>query len=456
MRLKFGLAGLACVMIALVIGVILLKRNEQSPIKTEVTLESPQERVANPLLSLLPQLPEAVFKGHDPIVAWSAHTAARFEPCGCTAGMYGGLVRRAGLLSRIPNERQLSLELGGWTAGKAEHLHIRGNFYVRALANAGIDVIGVGTSEVALGATILKSLLLTEVPPLVSANVRFDDNKTDVKTFAEITAGGEVFIVTSVVPRTAHGDGLQIVDPVDAITKVAAVAQGRKVVVMADMSEEELQTLAGALPSVSLIVGGAVTSPSQTPLSVGAVRVVHVANHGKTIGYWRWGSDACHFDLIHDMLPDSPDIRGIVSNYQKHLGTIDLDSDKSTRTGGFVGDAACITCHAQAAQVHGASKHAHAFASLEKRGYQHDPDCLRCHVTGLGYSDGFQRRVSPPNHAQVSCESCHGPGAAHVAAGGQQQPMRPVGVATCMQCHDEENSPKFNYQTYWQQIKHGK
>src|ERR1043165_3613109 len=67
----------------------------------------------------VPALPAGLAVGDGPVIAWSAHTQARFEPCGCTAGMYGGLVRRAGLLARVPAQGLLSLELEGWPAGEA-------------------------------------------------------------------------------------------------------------------------------------------------------------------------------------------------------------------------------------------------------------------------------------------------------------------------------------------------
>jgi hypothetical protein len=38
-------------------------------------------------------------------------------------------------------------------------------------------------------------------------------------------------------------------------------------------------------------------------------------------------------------------------------------------------------------------------------------------------------------HAAVSCESCHGPLAAHAEAPGDQLPSRPDGRATCVPCH---------------------
>jgi hypothetical protein len=401
----------------------------------------------------VPSLPGGLALGAGPIVAWSAHTAARFEPCGCTAGMYGGLVRRAGLLARAPAERLLSLELGGWSAGAQDFQVINSDFYLRGLHQAGIDAVGIGAAEVALGAALLGRLARESSArslPLLAANVR----GAPLVPSLRLTVAGRALLVTAVVARDAVGDGLTVLDPVDSLLPLVAGADGAAVVVMADLDEAGLAALARALPGVALIVGGAVESPTASPLGIGAVRVVHAANHGKTIGWWPWGGERCHFDLIDDSLPDDPRQRALVGEYQQVLGTSDLAVDHIAAGGAYVGDAACTTCHAAAAQVHGASRHAHALASLERKGYHRDPQCLRCHVTAFAQPGGYTRQRPADWRATVSCEACHGPGRAHVAAGGIASPLRPVGAATCVRCHDAENSPRFDFAEYWGRIVH--
>ncbi len=54
--------------------------------------------------------------------------------------------------------------------------------------------------------------------------------------------------------------------------------------------------------------------------------------------------------------------------------------------------------------------------------------CGECH-------DDVVARHGRGRHQTVACEACHGPGAAHVASGGEVKPLVPRGRAFCPRCH---------------------
>jgi cytochrome c553 len=83
---------------------------------------------------------------------------------------------------------------------------------------------------------------------------------------------------------------------------------------------------------------------------------------------------------------------------------------------------------------------------------------LQCHTVGYGASDGYVSKQATPALAAVSCGSCHGRGDYHVKGrSGQAVPGRaaPLRSLDCVTCHDPENSPGFNRDSYWELIKHG-
>lgn len=60
------------------------------------------------------------------------------------------------------------------------------------------------------------------------------------------------------------------------------------------------------------------------------------------------------------------------------------------------------------------SKHSKAFDILPLA-YREDGACLKCHTTGYGHPTGY-RKGEDRQFAGIACESCHGPGSAHVNA----------------------------------------
>ncbi|MDA3961472.1 MAG: multiheme c-type cytochrome [Planctomycetota bacterium] len=422
----------------------------------------------------VPALPEPLAKAvsaNQAIISWCFETKAGLEPCGCVAGMHGGLLRRASLLARTSPEAVLSCEGGGWSGGAADYQLTKTRYYLDGLALAQIDVLGVGASEVRLGSTHLSDLLAHAASaklPVVCANLSAD-NATPLTLSAlhRVTAAGQRFAVTSVVPASASGAGLTVSDPAEALLALTAKLQGDPLVVLADMDEAGLRALATAVPGIAVVIGGAVHDPSPAPIAVGPTRVVFAGNQGKVLAHWVYGAPSCTPELINDQIADHSAIRALVTSYQEALGAMDLQIDE--RIGGmtslagsggasYVGSASCAACHSGAHATWQNSRHAHALDTLRERNYHRDPECLRCHVTGLATPSGYSRKGANPALGMVSCESCHGQGSTHVAerSAGKQASgsLVPVTQASCLRCHDDDNSPHFDYTTYWPRIVH--
>ena len=57
----------------------------------------------------------------------------------------------------------------------------------------------------------------------------------------------------------------------------------------------------------------------------------------------------------------------------------------------------------------------------------------------------------------VDCESCHGPGSDHFAAGGDASAItKAVDEATCTKCHTPDSTPDWNYEEYLKTGVHSK
>ncbi len=128
-----------------------------------------------------------------------------------------------------------------------------------------------------------------------------------------------------------------------------------------------------------------------------------------------------------------------------------------------VGSAACVGCHSEEHGAWEASPHAKAMARLDATQSQ-DPTCVRCHATA-------ERSGPPPatvaefhTSESVGCESCHGPGEAHVKAGGGKGNIEGLGEdcpvcvleAVCTSCHTPQWDPNWELEPMLEKIKHGK
>ena len=135
----------------------------------------------------------------------------------------------------------------------------------------------------------------------------------------------------------------------------------------------------------------------------------------------------------------------------------------------FIGNQVCAACHPESTAVWKKSRHASAFATLENLGKHFDPECLECHVVGLNPwvasensseavrkfegKSGFLSLNLTPHLTNVQCENCHGPTGDHLA-NSKIKPAEYNPASVCVECHQGSHSPLFEFEKYWQKIKH--
>lgn len=119
----------------------------------------------------------------------------------------------------------------------------------------------------------------------------------------------------------------------------------------------------------------------------------------------------------------------------------------SSRAGAYAGTGSCARCHADRLAAWTFHPHAKAYGTLLARGAGQDPECLGCHTTGWGQAGGYGEPTPAALRTWkgVQCEACHGPLGAHPDP---QRGAPKVTEAACRRCHDEANSPQFDYASY--------
>ncbi len=267
-------------------------------------------------------------------------------------------------------------------------------------------------------------------------------------------------------------------------------------VLLAHASLEETNQMVTMHPDLFdlVVTAGGAGEPTLEPARVAGskARIIQVGTKGMYVGlvgvfdnpqrpirYARVPLDAS--------FEDSELVLEVFADYQSDLQVVGLEGlgvrpIKHPSGHRFVGHEKCAECHTDAAAVFRKTDHFHATNSLihppNSRSAiprNFDPECLSCHVTGwepqkyLPFESGYLDVSMETLHSN-GCENCHGPGSAHVAAESGdvdltdaeivalRQQMRLTLAAAkkskCYECHDTDNSPDFDFDSYWEKIKH--
>jgi hypothetical protein len=439
------------------------------------------------------------------------------EPCGCAGldNQKGGLKRRHSLLKQMAEQGwpTVALDAGGLSKRRGPQAEIKYRRALEALVQLGYSAIGLGPHELQLSSDALVYTLANMDPaanPVVSANVGIFDFDSDFSArYRVVEAGGKRIGVTGVLgashQEVASSDIL-FEPPANALARIAPELAAKNCdlqVLMVQGTADEAAELARQFPQFELVVtaGGAEEPPSHPGRFEGAkalrIEVGHKGMYVVVIGIY----DDPKTPLRYQRVPldarfgDSPEMNAVMAAYQKELEQMTLEGlglkGSVHPEGEFIGSEACADCHTEATEVFLKTPHAHATDTLVKLDppRHHDPECLSCHVTGWNpqqyfpYASGYMSLDTTPALRQNGCENCHGPGAAHVAAESGEEEVSDAEqearrealrlkilanegnkegqvfengrvVRMCMECHDLDNSPDFDFQAYWPHVAH--
>lgn len=111
----------------------------------------------------------------------------------------------------------------------------------------------------------------------------------------------------------------------------------------------------------------------------------------------------------------------------------------------YMGASACSGCHSTEYGNWQRTGHAHALSLVTNLPPATMQRCLPCHTTGNGEPGGFVSLSTTPNLADVGCETCHGPAAAHKY--GDKNLVRPaftLASEVCGGCHSGAHYPTYS------------
>ena len=432
------------------------------------------------------------------------------EPCGCTGkeNQKGGLSRRQNFLQALKEAgwEALPIDLGGQVKRFGRQTEAKFQSIVDGLRDMHYVAVGFGPGDLRLPAEELVAAVAPigdEPTPYLSANVGLlglDANITP--RFRGVEVGGLTIGMTAVLgdeeASRIRNDDVEVVPAAQALAAVAPqlVAAGcDHQVLLSWASPEETKRLAAAYPQFDIVVtaGGADEPPAELPELPSGARLVELGHKGMYAVAVGFSADPAT-PIRSQRVPldarwgEADDMIAILATYQQKLETLGLDGlgivpIRHPTGRRFAGSAACGECHAEAFEVWENTGHATALTTLEEATPRRDsdPECLSCHVVGWApqrfepFEGGFAGMDKTPQLAHQGCENCHGPAAAHTAvergdvraSTAERDRLRaelvlsidtPAGrekvINNCLECHDLDNSPQFDFDEYWPAVEH--
>ncbi|MDO4628598.1 MAG: multiheme c-type cytochrome [Planctomycetia bacterium] len=429
------------------------------------------------------------------------------EPCGCAGmeRMTGGLSRQSEFFQDLKKKgwNPLILDVGGISPGVTKQAQMKFLATVNMLREMEYDAITFGTIDLNFPCA---DILAEVANPghagklFTSANVGLFDFDSELLPPAKITSRngvkiGVVGVLGEKEREQVRNDEVVFRSPKLVLAQLIPKlkAQCQFIILLSHATVEESKEFAREFPDIDIIV-----SSDGTPVPPAVPEVIpETGQYFITIG--EKGMNVIVLGLYDDdsqplryqrvpmdsRFPSSKKILELMGMYQEQLriegleglGVRPLKNPRMKSNGLYVGSKRCESCHQESYKVWKKSRHAIAWKSLETSNPPriYDPECIACHVVGwnaehrMPFQSGFMNMQESAHLSNVGCESCHGPGSLHMNAeiGSNEKLQEKYRAAMrmdegkpkeikniCIQCHDLDNSPNFNFERYYKCIEH--
>ncbi len=336
------------------------------------------------------------------------------------------------------------------------------------MVEMGYEALVPGQAEANFGVSFVTDVLTHQPFPLFAANL--ETPASNVQPFLLKTVGGKTVALIGLSGLEEPSLPLWKTKPAfDVLDRLLPQVQSQVedsrsktgadfVVILSNLSKEQNREIASKYPNLSAILSSETGEAEQ----VGSVLLAYSSARGKTLGaltlsHAGEGANVSAQQIaLTEEVADDPDIRKLLTDFYEQVANtphlqaggkplfFDEPLEREAQNV-YVGSQACKECHQKEFEQWSHTSHAATFNTLLTVGRHFYPDCVSCHVTGFGYSSGYQIGNSERKQlAEVGCETCHGPGKGHTYTPLKTNIRGRVEARICMECHTPEHSPGFN------------
>ena len=384
-----------------------------------------------------------------PTLVFTASNRGELRPCGCPGAVFGGLAKRATLLTTLNETHgRFALVDAGDALLPAEPIGHSAGRSRRTLSHGILDAMRVMQYDVVLQTP--RDLMHPDLELLGDDNATWNGpGATTVDT-----EGGPLRIGTLTARGLDIPDGdaplvvLTGLDDADISRHLDSSSDTPHLIVSsapgATLSEPLLTWTQGNLPIIrptpkgkefGLAVLGSTTTVTRSGAlqQDGTTHTAQLAHHGLAV--------QLTLTKIPRSLTDEPEIDAALSRVELESQALDSSNPWEAWVGqSYAGVGACVGCHEDQVAHWETTAHARAWASLEVDGSHERLQCVACHATGFGVEHGVLAPGAVGHMAGVQCEVCHGPSLAHVYDPTTGPPVRVPDEALCRTCHQPDRT----------------
>jgi hypothetical protein len=348
-------------------------------------------------------------------------------------------------------------------------------FLAEMTGEMGYDAIGLGERDLNYGLPFLKEMMEKYDLPFTNANVKDSDSgELILPEYLIVERNGIKYGIAGVLgtnqrilTMSAEDDAFQVDEPVATMRELIPRMREEvdTIILLSHLGEQMTEALIKEVTGIDMCIVGHTSRSIKSERIINDTAVFSAAFEGRTIGRANLFVDdgdgrVMAIDVgITTLGEDATEDEEMLARIEKYK--VDLQDFKSAkraafpRTRGsdketFLGERACMSCHEDAYKVYLDSPHRAAFATIRNKGQSFEPECLSCHTTGYQHKQGYSDQPPFNKLINVQCEACHGYGTQHARDGKWVAQAKD----SCTMCHDQKNSPEFDYATYWEKIKH--
>jgi hypothetical protein len=273
--------------------------------------------------------------------------------------------------------------------------------------------------------------------------------------------------------KGVEGSGVTVGDAAEALAKLVPEIRKKAdfVLLLSHMGLDQSKELVASVPGIDFLVVGNQSNYAATIFDVGTTAFLQPGYKGQYMSVCRLRFDAGgvyqgyegEAVAMDDRAPADASMALMIKEHKAAVDQIGKDRaaeqaqareaqkrDAQYREACLGVQGSCRRCHQSQYDQWATTAHAKAFATLESAQQSTNPACLRCHTTCELEVKPDGSELIPEELRNVQCESCHGLGTKHARDGSYGQ----VSVASCLMCHDKENSPGFDYAQYLPKVTH--